>query len=85
MRRLHLIEIHDQPWCPSLLRDGLRAVLQQVASTLPGYEAAADVLLQAMADAGSTEVVGLGQIRDARRRAVIDALVDARPEPSVRA
>jgi len=28
MRRLHLLEIEDQPWCPAVLRDGATAFLE---------------------------------------------------------
>src|SRR5262245_9719783 len=28
MRRMHLIEIHEQPWCPASLRDALTDYLQ---------------------------------------------------------
>ena len=57
--RLHFIELHEQEWCPAVLRHGLRAVLQQISSTLPGYEAIVDELLSAMEAAGTTEVLDL--------------------------
>src|SRR5208283_5850397 len=28
MRRIHFIELHDQPWCPSTIRDGVTDALQ---------------------------------------------------------
>ena len=48
MGRLHLIEFHEQDWFPAPIRNGLRAVLQKISSTLPGYEAITEVLLEAM-------------------------------------
>ena len=36
MKRLQLIEIHDQPWCPRTVRDGVTDFLQQ-ASNRWGY------------------------------------------------
>ena len=59
MRRMHLIELHEEPWCPAPLRSGLRGLLQQIASRLPGYEAVADVLLDALQRSGTTEVLDL--------------------------
>ncbi|NVB37092.1 class I SAM-dependent methyltransferase [Pseudenhygromyxa sp. WMMC2535] len=59
MPRLHLIELHEQPWCPRVLRDGMRAVLQQISSTLPAYDAVIEVLLRAMQASGTTKVLDL--------------------------
>lgn len=59
MRRRQLIEIHEQAWCPAILRDAVRAVLAQLASKLPVYEGLADELLDAMHGAGTREVVDL--------------------------
>ena len=59
MGRLHLIEFHEQDWFPAPIRNGLRAVLQKISSTLPGYEAITEVLLEAMAASGSTSVLDL--------------------------
>ena len=57
--RRHLIEVHEQAWCPAVLRDGLRGVLAQIASKLPGYDAIVDDLLEAMASVGTREIVDL--------------------------
>ncbi len=59
MARRHLIELHEQPWCPAILRHGVQAVLQQISSTLPAYEAVLDMLLEAVEASGSTEIVDL--------------------------
>lgn len=59
MRRYHLIEFHEKPWCPAILRNGIRGLLQRISRVLPGYEAILDELLTAMKDAGATEVVDL--------------------------
>lgn len=59
MRRLHLFEIHEQSWCPAVLRAGVRGLLQQIASKLPAYEGVLDQLLDAMDAVGTTEVLDL--------------------------
>jgi hypothetical protein len=53
------MEIHEQPWCPTILRDGLRGVLEQIASKLPSYDAIVDELRGALARLGTREVVDL--------------------------
>lgn len=57
--RLHLFEFHEKAWCPAFLRNGLRAMLQRIASTFPGYEAIVDELQAAVQATGATEVVDL--------------------------
>ncbi len=57
--RMHLIEFHEQEWCPPVLRHGMRAVLQQISCTLPAYEAVVDELLDAMDRTGTTQVLDL--------------------------
>jgi hypothetical protein len=57
--RLHLIEIHEQQWCPAIVRDALRGVLQQAMSRMPGFEFILEDLLSAMDATGTTEVLDL--------------------------
>ncbi|MCX4239707.1 class I SAM-dependent methyltransferase [Paraliomyxa miuraensis] len=59
MPRLHLFEIHEQSWCPAVLRDGVRGVLQQISSRLPAYERVLPSLLEAMDAVGTTEILDL--------------------------
>lgn len=58
MRRFHLFEIEDQPWCPRLLRDAATDYLQFVFELLRQYEPVA------------REVKGL--VRSGRERRVVD-------------
>lgn len=38
MRRFHILEIHEQDWCPPVIRDGMTGVLQFISNVLPAYE-----------------------------------------------
>ena len=59
MGRLHLLEIHDQPWCPRSLRDALTDFLQFTITLGRGYAAVAPLLRDAITRAGATRVVDL--------------------------
>ncbi len=59
MRRVHLLEIHDQPWCPRSLRDALTDFLQFTINLGRSYAAVAPLLRDAIARAGATRVVDL--------------------------
>lgn len=59
MGRLHLFEIHDQPWCPGSLRDALTDFLQFTINLGRSYAAVAPLLRDAVARAGATRVVDL--------------------------
>jgi hypothetical protein len=59
MRRLHLLEIHDQPWCPRSLRDALTDFLQFTINLGRCYASVAPLLRDAIARAGATKVVDL--------------------------
>lgn len=59
MGRLHLFEIHDQPWCPGSLRDALTDFLQFTINLGRSYAAVAPLLRAAVARAGATSVVDL--------------------------
>src|SRR5690349_243850 len=39
MKRFHLIEIHDQEWCPRTIRDAETDYLQFVIANMKGYAA----------------------------------------------
>jgi hypothetical protein len=59
MRRLHLLEIHEQPWCPAEIRDGATDCLRAIAGVLQQYRNVVP-LLQRMLDAtGSRQIIDL--------------------------
>jgi hypothetical protein len=59
MRRVHLLEIHDQPWCPRSLRDALTDFLQFALHLGRSYAAVTRLLRDAVARAGARRVVDL--------------------------
>jgi hypothetical protein len=59
MSRLHLFEIHDQPWCPPSLRDALTDFLQFTINLGHTYAPVTPLLRDAIARAGATQVVDL--------------------------
>ncbi len=59
MRRLHLFEIHDMPWCPPSLRDGLTDSLQFSIHLFNSYGPIMPRLRQGMERAGTWRVVDL--------------------------
>lgn len=59
MPRLHLFEIHDQPWCPRSLRDALTDFLQFTINLGRTYEAVLPLLRDAIARTGASRVVDL--------------------------
>ena len=59
MKRLHFIEIHDQHWCPRMVRDALTEYLQfTIAATKP-YAAMAPILTRALQRTGTRQVLDL--------------------------
>src|SRR5262245_33069241 len=59
MRRRHLIEIHDQPWCPRAIRDAETDYLQfMIAKTKP-YAAIVSLLVNALQRRGTRRVLDL--------------------------
>jgi hypothetical protein len=59
MGRLHLFEIHDQPWCPRSLRDALTDFLQFTINLGRSYAAVGPLLRDAVARTGAARVVDL--------------------------
>ncbi len=59
MRRLHLFEIEDQAWCPTVIRDCATDYLQHVIIAANAYEPIAERLSQAVARSGATRIVDL--------------------------
>lgn len=59
MRRLHLLEIEDQPWCPAVLRDAATDFLQFMIVATDTYLPAVPLLQSALDRAGTRQVVDL--------------------------
>jgi hypothetical protein len=59
MKRLHLFEIEDQPWCPRTLRDSVTDYLQFTISAMEPYKAMIPILAAALQRTGSGSVVDL--------------------------
>lgn len=59
MRRVHLLEIEDQPWCPRPLRDGATDWLQFMASAHGAFDAIAPKLRHVMNRCRCDEVIDL--------------------------
>jgi hypothetical protein len=58
--RLHLVEIHDQAWCPAGVRDAITDLLQLTLTTVHHYAPAGPVLERALRLAGAGTIVDLG-------------------------
>ena len=80
MPRLHLLEIHDQSWCPAAVRDGVTDLIQAALAWFRAYEPIAPLLARALARSGARRVVDLASgaggpwhgLRDVLRRAGSD-------------
>ena len=59
MRRFHLIEIHEQAWCPAVIRDCATDYLQHVINAANAYEPIAERLTNAVARTGATRIIDL--------------------------
>jgi len=59
MRRVHLLEIEDQSWCPRPIRDGGTDWLHFMANTHKAFNAIAPKLRDAMRRFGSNRIVDL--------------------------
>lgn len=59
MRRRHLLEIHEQPWCPPAVRNGATDCLAAIAAVLQQYRNAVPLLAGALAASNSRRIVDL--------------------------
>ena len=59
MKRLHLIEIHDQDWCPRTIRDAETDYLQFTIATTKPYAAMIPILGSALQRTGTRQVLDL--------------------------
>jgi hypothetical protein len=59
MRRLQLVEIHDQDWCPRMIRDAETDYLQFVIAKTKPYAVMVPVLVTALQRTGTRQVLDL--------------------------
>lgn len=59
MRRLHLFELHDFPWCPKTIRDGLTDFLETSIDAQDIYGPARKKILEVLDRSGATRIVDL--------------------------
>jgi hypothetical protein len=59
MKRLHLYEIHEQPWCPAEIRDGATDCLRAIATVTQQYRFVLPLLQQGLEKTGAHCVVDL--------------------------
>lgn len=59
MKRLHLIEIEDQDWCPRSIRDAATDYLQWVLAATKPYEAIIPILATALQCSGTRHILDL--------------------------
>jgi hypothetical protein len=57
--RLHLAEIHDQPWCPAILRDALTEWLRALWDYSEASRVIAPVLRKVIDESGAHQVIDL--------------------------
>ena len=60
MRRRHLLEIHEQPWCPQAVRDGATDCLRLIAVIGRQFQGALPPLRRALALSGAQRIIDLG-------------------------
>lgn len=59
MSRLHLLELHEQPWCPSAIRDGATDCLRFIATVGQQYKHVAPLLQEALIATDARQIVDL--------------------------
>jgi hypothetical protein len=84
MRRLHLLEIAEQPWCPSAVRDGCVEYLQFMGDVGKVYAPIVPLLAEALRRSGGTQVVDLGAGAGGPWRSLLPALAAVGATPHVR-
>jgi hypothetical protein len=60
MRRCHLLEIHEQPWCPQAVRDGATDCLRLIAVIGRQFDGALPPLRRALAMTNTQRIIDLG-------------------------
>jgi hypothetical protein len=84
MRRVHLLEIEDQPWCPRAVRDGVTDFLRHMGDAGRVYAPAAPVLAAALRRLAATRVVDLAGGAGGAWRSLLPALAEHGATPRVR-
>jgi hypothetical protein len=84
MRRLHLFEIAEQPWCPSAVRDGCVEYLQFMVDAGKVYAPIVPHLAEALRRSAVTQVVDLGAGAGGPWRSLLPALAAVGATPRVR-
>lgn len=84
MRRLHLLEIAEQPWCPRAVRDGVTDYLQFMGDAGKVYAAAAPLLAAAIDRGARADVVDLGAGGGGPWRSLLPLLRERGVAPRVR-
>lgn len=59
MRRLHLVEIHEQPWCPRAIRDGITDFMQAAIRGMGIFRPMVPILGEALMRTGDARIVDL--------------------------
>jgi hypothetical protein len=59
LRRFHLFEIHDQPWCPKIVRDGLTDYLSQSETDRQTYTPVLPLIVASANQASASQVIDL--------------------------
>ena len=59
LKRRHLIEIHDQSWCPHAIRNNVRGMIRLVCVTAPVYRSITPKLFSAVKQSTKKQVVDL--------------------------
>ncbi|MGE5193389.1 MAG: class I SAM-dependent methyltransferase [Deltaproteobacteria bacterium] len=58
-RQDHLLEVHEQAWCPAELRDGLTDIIKNLVRALRLYDPVLPLLERAIKMSGATRIVDL--------------------------
>lgn len=94
MARFHLFEIHEQPWCPTAIREGAMACLRVIATVGNQYQGVAPLLQRTLVATGAPQIVDLcaggggpwqrlgHHLRTSQGQAVPILLTDLYPPPS---
>jgi hypothetical protein len=59
LRRRHLIEIHEQPWCPRSLRDSVTDAISFFTAVGRPFDVVKERLIEAIRESGTDQVVDL--------------------------
>lgn len=59
MSRLHLFELHEQPWCPAAIRDGATDCLRFIATVGNQYKHVVPLLQQALLTTDAPRIIDL--------------------------